>query len=109
MQNITDIVLLDQMISEGALLVLFCGADCAVCQSIRPQLTSMLEQQFPDMQSVYVDCKASPELCAQHGVFSLPVVKVYIEGMIIAEEVRAFSLNQLMQTIEKPYVMWKAS
>lgn len=107
MQHITDITLLDDMKSNDALFILFGGKNCAICQSIRPQLTTMLEQQFPDMHGVYVDCETSPDICAQHSVYSLPVVKAYIDGMKIAEEVRAFSIKQLAQTIERPYAMWK--
>ena len=107
MQHITNINLLDDMKSNGALFILFGGKHCAICQSIRPQLTTMLEQQFPDMHGVYVDCETSPDICAQHSVFSLPVVKAYIGGMKIAEEVRAFSIKQLAHTIERPYEMWK--
>jgi len=107
MQHVTDITLLDNMKSNGAVLILFGGKHCAICQSIRPQLTTMLEQHFPDIQGIYIDCETSAEICAQHSVFSLPVVQAYIDGMKIAEEVRAFSLKQLAQTIERPYTMWK--
>jgi hypothetical protein len=40
-------------------------------------------------------------------VFSLPAVKVYIDGMLIAEDARAFSPGELMQRIERPYAMWR--
>ena len=109
MLHITDIALLNEMKSNGALFILFGSQHCSVCQSIHPQLNSMLEQQFPGMRGVYIDCENSPEICAQHSVFSLPVVKAYIDGMKIAEETRAFSLKQLAKTIERPYLMWKQS
>lgn len=108
MQHITDINLLHDMKSTGAVFILFGGQHCAICQNIRPQLAAMLEQQFPDMQGIYVDCEISPDICAQQSVFSLPVVKAYIDGMKIAEEVRAFSIKQLAQTLERPYAMWKS-
>ena len=108
MINITDPGVLQQMKSEGALFILFGGEHCNVCQTLRPQLIAMLEEHFPKMQRVYIDCEKSPEICAQHSVFSLPVVKVYIEGMLVAEDARAFSLIGLMQSIERPYVMWQA-
>lgn len=106
MLHITDIELLSEMKANGALFVLFSGEHCSVCQSIRPQLSSMLKQQFPDMRGVYVDCEKSPDICAQYSVFTLPVVKAYIDGMKIAEEARAFSIKKLAQTIERPYAMW---
>ena len=109
MQNITDINLLNKMKLNGSLLILFGGEHCAVCQSLHPRLESAIEKQFPDMRCVYVDCNKSPEICAQHSVFSLPVVKAYIDGMIIADEFGAFSIKKLMQTIDRPYTMWKKS
>jgi len=106
MQNITDLETLAAMSNEGALLVLFGGAQCSICQSLRPRLTSLIDKYFPRMQTVYIDCEASPEICAQHSVFSLPVVKVYIDGMLVVEDARAFSLNDLIERIERPYAMW---
>lgn len=107
MQHITNMNELEQMKNNAAVFILFGGAHCSVCQSLLPQLSAMLEQQFPEMQGVYIDCEKSPDICAQHSVFTLPVVKAYIDGMKIAEEARAFSLKQLAQTIERPYTMWK--
>ena len=107
MNPITDIELLEQMKSDEAVFILFGGEHCGVCQSLKPELTSMLEQRFPDMQAVYVDCEKSPEICAQHSVFTLPVVKAYIDGMKVAEFGRSFSIKQLAQAIERPYAMWK--
>lgn len=109
MQTITSIEQLARMQSSGALLILFGGEHCAVCKSLRPQLEFIIEQQLPDMQAVYIDCEQAAEICAQHGVFSLPVVKAYIDGMKVAEESGAFGIKQLVQTIERPYAMWKES
>ena len=61
------------------------------------------------MKAVYVDCEVSAEICAQHSVFSLPVVKAYIHGLKVAEENGAFSIKQLMQKLERPYTMWQES
>ena len=106
MENITDIKLIEELASSGALFLLFGGPNCNVCKNLRPRLKALVEEHFPDMHGAYVDCEASPEICAQYGVFSLPVVKVYMEGMLIVEEAGAFSLKQLVQTLERPYSMW---
>ena len=109
MLNITDIKQLNQLKSNGAVFILFGGAHCTICQSLLPQLSSMIDQEFPLMQAVYVDCEKSPDICAQYSVFTLPVVIAFIDGKKIAEEGRAFSLKQLAQTIKRPYTMWKES
>lgn len=107
MQTITDLETLNKMKTSGALFILFGGAHCSVCQSLKPQLSNMLEQQFPQMKSIYIDCEQAPDICAQHSVFTLPVVHAYIEGMKIAEFGRSFSLKQLAESIERPYEMWQ--
>jgi len=109
MHTVTELDILEQMKSEGALFILFGGEHCNVCHTLRPQLISLLDKRFPDMRTAYVDCEVSPEICAQHSVYSLPVVKVYIDGMLIAEDARAFSPGELMLRIERPYVIWKES
>ncbi len=107
MQAITDYDQLNSLKSQGALFILFGGEHCSVCQSLRPQLASIIEQQFAEMQAVYVDCEKSPEICAQHSVFSLPVVMAYIDGLKVVEMARVFSIGELVKSIERPYSLWK--
>lgn len=107
MQVITDIDQLNRLKTQGALFILFGGEHCSVCQSLKPQLTSIIEQQFSEMQAVYVDCEQSPDICAQHGVLSLPVVMAYIDGMKVMEMARVFSIGQLVESIQRPYDLWK--
>ena len=109
MQVISDTETLEQIKTGGAVCILFGGEHCSVCHSLRPQLTAMLEQHYADMRAVYIDCAKSPGLCAQTAIFSLPAVKVYIEGMLVTEDARAFSLHDLMQRIEKSYALWLES
>ena len=95
--------LTDQIESNQALLVLFGGVDCGVCQVIKPQLEKLIGQNYPEMKTVYADCQTYPELGAQASVFSLPVVRVYFEGQLFLEEVKAFSLGKLVADLERPY------
>lgn len=106
MHSVRDSQALEQLISADATLVLFGGARCAVCRSIRPKLEAMLQPRFSRLRFVYVDCEHTPEICARYGVFSLPVVKVYIEGMLVAEDARAFGIQDLAARIERPYALW---
>ena len=107
MQSITELDQLNRLRSQGALFILLGGEHCSVCQSLRPQLASIIEQQFAEMQEVYVDCEKSPEICAQHSVFSLPVVMAYIDGLKVVEMARVFSIGELVKSIERPYALWK--
>jgi thioredoxin 1 len=92
--------------STRAVLLLFGGLHCGVCQSIKPKIECLMEQRFPEIAMVYVDCAESPEICAQHGVFSLPVVQLHIEGRLYLERGRSFSVVELGDEIDRIYRLW---
>ena len=106
MHEITDIEELDRLKTTGAVFILFGGKQCNVCHAIRPQLVNMLDSHYPDITSVYIDCETSADICAQCNVFTLPVVQFYIDGMKITEFARAFSVEQLRQSMHRSYIMW---
>lgn len=108
MRTVTDAAELATLRAEHAVFILFGGAHCQVCNTLRPQLAAMLAREFPELLAVYVDCERSPDLCAQCGVFSLPVVQAWIEGGKVAEAVRAFGLGELQRQLERPYALWQA-
>lgn len=107
MKTITDIEALRHLQTNGAVFILFGGSSCNVCKNLRPRLDSMLKQDFPKLQGAYVDCELSAEICAQYGVFSLPVVKAYLGGQLIAEELGSFSIQHLRETLQRPYSLWE--
>jgi thioredoxin-like negative regulator of GroEL len=39
--------------------------------------SELFSDKFPNLERVYIDCEQLQEICAQHGVFSLPVVQVF--------------------------------
>jgi thioredoxin-like negative regulator of GroEL len=109
MHEINDIEKLVKMKTSGAVFILFGGKNCNVCHALRPQLENMLESHYPDITSAYIDCEVSPEICAQHSVFTLPVVQFYIEGRKVTEFARSFSIEQLRQSMNRSYTMWHES
>lgn len=89
---------------EGSALLLFGGAHCGVCQALKPKLEAMLADEFPALEGYYLDCQGGASaLCAQAGVFSLPVVQVWFGGRKFAEFSRVFSLAQVRDAIARPY------
>lgn len=103
MQEVHDPAELDRH-KQVAVLVLFGGAGCGVCQALKPKLQEMLADEFPALGCCYLDCQgAASAVCAQEGVFSLPVVQVWFDGRKFAQFGRVFSLGQLRDAIERPY------
>lgn len=104
MQEITSLEMLqDLKREENALLVLFGGRECNVCHSIKPKLIALIEVRYPKIKMVYVDCHEVTDMCAQEGVFTLPTLQVFFTGQRFIEEVRSFSLQKVVQEIERPY------
>lgn len=99
----------EQQRQSGALLVLFGGAHCGVCQALKPKINQLIGERFPEIALAYVDCEQSREICAQQGVFSLPVLKLFIEGQMHLEMARNFSLQELAARIDRAYGLWQAA
>ena len=89
--------------AHPGVLVLFGGPTCQVCEAIRPRLEAVLAERFPRLETLYVDCDAQPELAAQVGIHTRPVVRVYFDGQLHAERIRAFGLEQVAQDVARPY------
>lgn len=106
----TDVINQEQFeraISENtALLVLFGGEHCGVCQAVNPQLEQALAKGYPKMKFLYLNCQNEAEsVCAQQRIFSLPVVQLWFNGQKFDEWVRTFSIGQVLTAIERPYRM----
>lgn len=87
-----------------AVLVLYGGEACGVCQALKPRLADMAETEFPQLVAVWVDCQgAAGAMCAAKGIFALPVVELWFDGQPFDRFVRAFSLGQVRRAIERPY------
>ena len=42
---------------KDAVLILFGGAHCGVCQTIKPQIFDNFSLKFPGLEMVYIDCE----------------------------------------------------
>ncbi|RBP30619.1 thioredoxin [Marinobacter pelagius] len=90
--------------SNPAVLVLFGGPHCGVCQAIKPQLEKLANDEFPKLVTAYIDCQeAATPVCAARGIFSLPVVQLWFGGQRFAEFARVFSIGEVRSALERPY------
>lgn len=109
MHTIATLEELERLKADAALLVLFGGLHCGVCQAVKPKIESLMAQDFPEIALVYVDCEQLNDVCAQHSIFTLPVVKLFIEGQLCLEMARSFSLRELKAQVDRIYGLWKDS
>ena len=101
METITTEQQLHQRMAGPVLLVLYGGAHCGVCQAIRPRIEAQMAERFGTVALAYVDCAAAPAVCAQQGVFTLPVLRLYVQGQLTLEYARSFSLQQVWGDIAR--------
>ncbi len=56
--------------SNAAVLLLFGGPHCGVCQTIKPQLEKLAADEFPGLVTAYIDCQdTAGAMCAARGIF----------------------------------------
>ncbi len=89
--------------SEAALLIYFSADNCNVCKSLKPKVESIIHQEFPKMKMVYAKTDELPETAGQNRIFTIPSVLVFFDGRETIRKIRNFSLQELVQTIRKPY------
>jgi len=90
--------------ANPAVLLLFGGRDCGVCQAIKPQLDKLVQDEFPELVTVYLDCQQEAgTLCAARGIFALPVVQLWFEEKHFQTFTRVFSLGQIRAAAKRPY------
>ncbi len=100
----TESELADLLQAHSAVLLLFGGARCGVCQAIKPQLERLGLDEFPQLATAYIDCQeAATSLCATRSIFALPVVQLWFDGQRFAEFARVFSIGQVRAALERPY------
>jgi len=66
----------------------------------------MLAETFPEFNFLYVDCKTSPEVCAQLSVFTIPTILVYFQGRETIRKSRNVGIDELRNEIRRPYSLY---
>lgn len=105
-QPVADAAALQQVLQLPLALVLWGGAYCGVCQAIKPRLAQQAGTHFPQLPLYSVDCAQAPAACAQYGVFSLPVLRLIVDGRVALDYARAFSLQQVLTDMQRVLQQW---
>lgn len=105
METLSSEQVLHERIAGPAVLVLYGGPHCGICQAIRPRTQALVAKHFGAVALASVDCAKSPAVCAQQGVFSLPVLRFYVQGQLALEYARSFSLQHMLDDIGRMLVL----
>lgn len=96
---------IDSAINKEKLVLLYFGMDsCVVCVDLLPKIEKMLKK-FPKIKSYEIDAAYDRSLSAKHGVFTAPVIVLYIDGKETIREARHISIPELENKIQRYYDM----
>ncbi|MGV8907025.1 MAG: thioredoxin family protein [Acetobacterium sp.] len=90
---------------NNLLLVYFSDNTCSVCRDIIPKIDKMIDN-YPGIKAIKVDMQKLPKLSASYGVFSSPVVMLYIQGKETIREAGIISLISLEEKISRYYELF---
>jgi len=89
------------LMNQALVLAYFSGDNCNVCQSLKPKVKALIEQEFPQVQFVEVKTEQAMELASEYRVFSVPVVMFFADGREYIRQARNISIQELSEKIDK--------
>lgn len=82
-------------------IVDFWASWCAPCRVLGPVIEKIAEEQQDTWTLVKVDTEANQEISTQYGIRSIPSVKMFYEGKIVAEFSGALPRQQILSWLEE--------
>ena len=97
----------DKVLAENpALLVYFSSPACSVCHTLKPKVFAAAAERYAKMTCVEVDISITPEVGARLNVLAAPTVVIFLDGREFIRKTRAFSVDGLLDEIERPYTIF---
>ena len=93
----------DEIKDSIAYALYFSGPNCGVCQALKPKITTLLKEDFPDIEIGFCDISVNPEISSQYSVYSIPTIIIFFEGKEFVRRSRNISIPLLKDEIQRPY------
>ena len=90
----------DVLASPIPVLVDFWAPWCAPCRVVKPAIEDLATELEGRVKVVLVDVDEQPELAQRFQVSSIPALKLYRDGAIVAETAGAQGREQLLSWLE---------
>lgn len=85
--------------AEGKVLVDFWAEWCGPCRMMSPVLDQLAKEDRPGLRVAKVNVDEEPALAQQYGILSIPALKLFERGQVVAEQVGAVSRQQLLKSL----------
>jgi len=90
----------DVLKASGLVLVDFWAEWCGPCKMIGPVLEELATEMAGQVTIAKVNVDESPMIASKVGIRSIPTLKLYKDGQIVADRVGGLPKAQLKQWIE---------
>jgi thiol-disulfide isomerase/thioredoxin len=94
----------DKIKNSKMLILYFSNKVCGACEVIRNKVEKILEL-YPKINIIDIDGEKEMEVAAMKGVFSFPVLILYIEGKETIRVGRNIDFLEFEKTIQR-YYQW---
>ena len=94
---------IEDILQNRVVAIYFSSPDCQVCGALKPKLFNSLTNKFANLKIFSVDVSKNPEISAQFSVFSVPTILIFFEGKEFIRKSRSFSIDGLLQEMQRPY------
>lgn len=91
--------------SSSGILVYFYNDSCAPCLALRPKVQEMMDDNFKEMNLLFINSAQFPELSANYNVYSSPTIIVFFEGKENFRVSKFVSVQELSNKIKRYYYL----
>lgn len=88
-----------------AIFVYFYNDSCAPCLSLRPKIIEMINEDFPEMELVFVNSKNHMEIASEYGIFETPTMIAFFDGKESLRKGKYSSIDNIKDTMGRYYRM----
>ena len=96
--NNLDLVLAE-IAEQDAVLLYFSGENCSVCEALKPKVSALVAERFPDITQIEIHLQQLNPISSHFGVFSIPTILFFREGREWLREGRNLSVGRLLEDI----------
>jgi hypothetical protein len=91
------------VLNSPALLSYFSTENCSVCKVLKPKVTGLVNERFPEMSMAWIDIEKFRVIAGQNRIFTAPTLLVYFDGRETLRKSRNISLAELEKEISRIY------
>lgn len=90
------------MESRGFRFFFLSRPECGVCGVVKEKMKKVL-QEYPEIESYYVDLNKVPEAAGQLSIFTIPAVLFFSDGHELIREARYLSAEDIAARMDRSY------